>query len=108
VLVKDRFVVAWTPGGDWPFGVEVTPPEGPVEALRVSFDGDAFDFPDPYEPIGTIEVPTGRVVASDPVYLWDSPIKVEVPPGPWMVERFIHDGELEGIRLRLSTHWWPP
>ncbi len=99
-VVGQRYVVAWIPGGDWPFGVEITPPEGPVEAVRVSFDGDAFDFPDLYRPIGTIEISTGRLIASDPLYLHDSPVEIDIPPGPWVVEHLTHEGELEGIRLR--------
>jgi len=101
--IHPRYLVFWIPGGDWPFGVEVTPVEGPVEAVRVSIDAEAFDFPDPYEEIGAIEVPSGRMVASDPMYLGtDVEIALDVPPGRWIVEQIV-PGELEGIRLRRTS-----
>lgn len=100
--VQPGYMVFRIPGGDWPFGVEVTPVEGPVEAVRVSVDSEAFDFPDPYEAIGEIEVRSGRIVASDPIYVGDEDeIAIDVPPGRWVVEQIV-PRDLEGIRLRRS------
>jgi hypothetical protein len=107
---RANYVVYRQPGGDWPYGVAVTPADdGPVEAVRIETDlGAASDFPDAYGQAARIEVPTGRLLISDPAY-FGSPYPppdtraLTVPPGTWVVDRMFHEGDLECVRLRWES-----
>jgi hypothetical protein len=69
-------------------------------------DAEAFDFPDPYEELGAIDVSSGRMAAGDPIYVGGAgEIAIDVPPGRWIVEQLVvaELGDLEGIRLRRGS-----
>lgn len=78
--------------------VEVTPHGGAPDAIRVSTLHGAFTEPCPFEPIGSLEVPSAALVIGDPWDIFDGDGGVEVAAGAPAV----FDAEtLAGSGLRL-------
>ena len=104
---RPGYVVFAMPGGDWPYGVAVTSPEGKrVDAVRLELAaGAASEFSDQYEEVATIEIPSGQLLITDPAYMGEgyppaASMALRVRPGTWVVDRMTHGREPECVRLR--------
>lgn len=85
------------------FVVEVTPPDGPIEAVRVTFDSEVSGFPDAYEPLGGIDLASGRLVIGDPGLILENlnHVELDLASGRWTLDRLSSGGDLSTSALRL-------